>query len=175
MNWLGIVGALLLALLLQTRLAAFLVLGTSPLDLVLIVVVYVAITSGATTGLLAGAAAGLAQDALSSGIIGIGGLAKTLVGYLVGQASTQFNLVGVLPRFVTFVLATAVHAAVFIGTYELLNLRDFGFPWAGVLGQGAANALVGVVVLQAIELLPGAAERRQARGGGAMRVSRRLD
>ncbi len=175
MKGLAIVGALLLALLLQTRLAAFLVLGTSPLDLVLIVVVYVAITSGPTTGLLAGAAAGLAQDALSSGIIGIGGLAKTLVGYFVGQASMQFNIAGVLPRFITFVLATVVHAAVFMGSYELLNLRDFGFPWGGVLGQGAANALVGVVVLQAIELLPGTVERRQARGGGAMRVSRRLD
>ena len=50
-----------------------------------------------------------------------------------------------------------------MGLYELLKLRDFGFPWGGVLGQGVANALVGIVVLQAIELLPGAAERRQQR------------
>ena len=94
MKTLAVVVALVLALVLQTRLAPFLVLGTSPLDLVLIVVVYVAITSGPTTGLLAGAAAGLAQDALSSGILGIGGLAKTVVGYLVGLASTQFIVPG---------------------------------------------------------------------------------
>lgn len=175
MKALAVIGALILALVLQTKLAPFLVLGTSPLDLVLIVVVYVGMTSGATTGLLAGAAAGLAQDALSSGIIGIGGLSKTVVGYIVGLASTQFNIAGALPRFVTFVVSTVVHAAVFIGLYELLNLRDFGFPWGGILGQGAANALVGIVVLQAIELLPGAVERRQARAGGNMRVSRRLD
>src|SRR3990170_2978843 len=64
MKTLAVVVALALAVVLQTKLAPFLVLGTSPLDLVLIVVVYVAITSGPTTGLLAGAAAGLAQDAL---------------------------------------------------------------------------------------------------------------
>ncbi len=72
--------------------------------------------------------------------------------------------------------STAIHAAIFMGLYELLNLRDFGFPWGGVLSQGVSNALVGIVVLQAIELLPGNAERRQQRGGaGSVRVSRRLD
>ena len=110
MKTLVVVVALALALVLQTRLAPFLVLGTSPLDLVLIVVVYVAITSGPTTGLLAGAAAGLAQDALSSGILGIGGLAKTVVGYLVGLASTQFIVAGPLPRFLTFLASTVIHA-----------------------------------------------------------------
>jgi len=173
MKALAVLGALALALVLQTKLAPFLVLGTSPLDLVLIVVVYVALTSGPTTGLLAGAAAGLAQDALSSGVLGIGGLAKTVVGYLVGLASRQFIVAGPLPRFFTFLGSTAVHAGIFIGLYELLNLRDFGFPWAGILGQGVANALVGIVVLQAIELLPGSAERRQQRA--SMRVSRRLE
>jgi rod shape-determining protein MreD len=174
MKSVAVIGALVLAVVLQTKLAPFLVLGTSPLDLVLIVVVYVAITSGPTTGLLAGAGAGLAQDALSSGILGIGGLAKTVVGYLVGLASTQFIVAGPLPRFLTFLGSTVVHAGIFIGLYELLNLRDFGFPWGGILGQGVANALVGIVVLQAIELLPGAAERRQQRGAG-MRASRRHD
>ena len=90
-------------------------------------------------------AAGLAQDALSSGILGIGGLAKTVVGYLVGLASTQFIVAGPLPRFLTFLASTVIHAGIFIGLYELLNLRDFGFPWGGVLGQGVANALVGIV------------------------------
>ena len=174
MKSLAVIGALALALVLQTKLAPFLVLGTSPLDLVLIVVVYVALTSGPTTGLLAGAAAGLAQDALSSGILGVGGLAKTVVGYVVGLASTQFIVTGPLPRFVTFLASTVIHAGIFIGLYELLDLRDFGFPWGGILGQGVANALVGIVVLQAIELLPGGAERHKPRGSGSV-VSRRLD
>ena len=59
--------ALVLALVLQTTLAQVVVRGTGAVDLVLVVVIYIAISSGANTGLLAGAAAGLAQDALSSG------------------------------------------------------------------------------------------------------------
>ena len=126
-------------------------------------------------GLLAGAAAGLAQDALSSGILGIGGLAKTVVGFLVGLVAHAVHRRRPLPRFLTFLASTVIHAGIFMGLYELLDLRDFGFPWGGVLGQAVANALVGIVVLQLIELLPGS-ERRQQRGGGSgMRPSRRLD
>ena len=48
---------------------------------VLVVVVYVALTNGPVAGLLTGTIAGLLQDALATGIIGIGGLAKTLAGF----------------------------------------------------------------------------------------------
>ena len=65
------------ALALQTTLASLVIRGTAALDLVLIVVVYVALVSGPVRGLLLGLVAGLIQDALSSGIIGVGGLAKT--------------------------------------------------------------------------------------------------
>ena len=51
------------------------------MDLVLVVVVYVALTTGPVSGMLAGSVAGLIQDALSSGVIGIGGLAKSIVGF----------------------------------------------------------------------------------------------
>lgn len=166
--------AIALALVFQTTLSQVLVLGTAPLDLVLSVVVYIGLTSGPTAGLLSGTLAGLAQDALSGGIIGIGGLAKTIVGYLVGLAGAQFIVTGPLPRFAAFFLATILHAVVFMGLYELLNLARFGFPYGGVLGQGLANAAVGIVVFQMVDLLPGAMERRAA-NRGRVRSSRRLD
>jgi rod shape-determining protein MreD len=169
---LAVIGTLMLALVLQTTMAQMLVRGTAALDLVLVVVVYVGLTMGPTTGLLAGALAGLAQDALSSGIIGIGGLAKTVVGYVTGIVGTQFIVARPLPRFVVFVVATVVHAAIFMGAYELLGARRFGFPYGGVLSQGAVNGLVGVIAFQAIELLPGAVERRAANRG---RLKRRMD
>ena len=175
MRTLRIIVAVVLAVWLQMALRNVLVLGTAPLDLVLVAVVYVALKFGPTTGLLAGACAGLAQDALGSGIIGIGGLAKTVVGYIVGQAGTQFIVTGPLPRFVTFVASTIIHAVIFMGLNELLGLARFGFPWGGVLGQGVANAVVGIVTLQAIELVPGAMEPRQERASGEFRVTRRLD
>jgi rod shape-determining protein MreD len=169
-----ICGAIVLALVLQTTLAQLLVRGTAALDLVLVVVVYVALTSGPTMGLLAGAIAGLAQDALASGIIGIGGLANTVVGYVIGLIGTQFIVAKPIPRFVVFFAATILHAVVFMGSYELLGVRHFGLPYGGVLSQGAANAAAGVVAFQVIEMLPGFLERRAA-NRGRMHVKRRLD
>jgi rod shape-determining protein MreD len=129
--------------------------------LVLVVVVYAALTTGPVTGLLTGTFAGLVQDALSSGVIGIGGLAKTVVGFLAGIIGTQFIVAQPLPRFVVFFSATALHAVLFIGLYELLDLRTFGTPYGAVLGQALGNAIVGVVAFQVAELLPGAMERRR--------------
>jgi rod shape-determining protein MreD len=150
-----------LALALQTTLTRFIVRGTVAVDLVLVVVVYAALTAGPVTGLLTGTFAGLVQDALSSGVIGIGGLAKTVVGFLAGIIGTQFIVAQPLPRFVVFFSATALHAVLFIGLYELLDLRTFGTPYGAVLGQALGNAIVGVVAFQVAELLPGAMERRR--------------
>jgi rod shape-determining protein MreD len=158
----GVILAVVLALALQTTLARFVIRGTVAIDLVLVVVVYVALTTGPVTGLLSGALAGLVQDALSSGVIGIGGLAKTTVGFLTGVIGTQFIVAQPFPRFVVFLAATVVHAALFIGLYVLLDLRQFGSPYAAVGGQAVGNAIVGVIAFQLVELLPGAMERRKA-------------
>ena len=160
----------MLALVLQTTLAQVLVRGTAALDLVLVVVIYIAIAWGANAGLLAGAAAGLAQDALSSGILGIGGIAKTVVGFVIGLVASQFIVARPLPRFVVFFAATVLHATVFMGLYELLSLRHFGRPYGGVASQGLVNALVGLVAFQLIEFVPGAMQRRAANRG---RITRR--
>jgi rod shape-determining protein MreD len=158
----GVILAVAAALALQTTLARFVVRGPVALDFVLVVVVYVALTEGPSAGLMSGAVAGLIQDALSTSLIGIGGLAKTVVGFLAGIVGTQFIVVHTLPRFVVFFAATVVHAVVFMGLYAVLDLRHFGTPYAAVAGQAAGNALVGVVAFQVVELLPGAVERRRA-------------
>lgn len=132
-------------------------------DLVLVVVVYASLVSGPVTGLLTGTFAGLMQDALSSGVVGIGGLSKTVVGFLTGIIGTQFIVSQSLPRFVVFFGATLVHAVIFIGLYTILDARPFGTATAAVVGQAVGNAVVGVVAFQLAELLPGAVERRRGR------------
>jgi len=154
--------AILIALALQTTLAGLVIRGTAAIDLVLIVVVYIALKSGPATGLVAGTVAGLIQDALSNPIMGIGGLAKTIVGFLAGILATQFILNGPLPRFVLLLLATALHAAIFMGLYVLLDLRQFPDPTPAVIGQALGNGFVGVVGFQMIEWLPGFVDRRRA-------------
>ena len=159
-----VVGALIataLALALQMTLARFLVGGTVALDLVLVVVVYVALTGGPVTGMVAGSLAGILQDALSSGVIGVGGLAKSIVGFLVGAIGQQFIVTATLPRLVMFAAATAVHAAVFMGFYVLMGLRSFPSPWAAIVSQALGNATVGLIAFTAVESLPGAVERRR--------------
>ena len=158
----GVILAVALALALQTTLDRFVVRGAVAVDLVLVAVVSVALIAGPVTGLLSGTAAGLVQDALSSGVIGIGGLAKTIVGFVAGVVGTQFIVAQSGPRFVVFFAATILHAIVFIGLYVLLDLRQFATPYAAVAGRAVGNAVVGVVAFQLIELLPGAIERRKA-------------
>jgi rod shape-determining protein MreD len=158
----GVAAAIAAALALQTTLARFVVRGTVAVDLVLVVVVYVALTFGPVAGMLTGTVAGLIQDALSSGVIGIGGLANTVVGFLAGIIGTQFIVAQPVPRFVVFLGSTALHALIFMGLYTLLDLRHFGTPYAAVGWQAVGNAIVGVVAFQLVELLPGAVERRHA-------------
>ena len=164
----GIILAVAAALALQTTLARY-VRGTIAVNLVLVVVVYVSLMMGPVVGLLTGTFAGLAQDFLSIGVIGIGGLAKTLVGFLTGIVGTQFIVTQPLPRFCVFFGATLLHELVFMGLYTLLDLRHFGAPYAAVAGQAAGNAAVGVVAFQLVELLPGAVDRRRASKGGIRR------
>ena len=171
MKAVGAVVATVLALAIQTTLARFLIRGNVAVDLVLVVVVYVALSSGAVSGLLTGTFAGLIQDALTPGVsvIGIGGLAKTIVGFLAGVIGTQFIVTQPLPRFVVFFGATLLHAFVFIGLYVVLGLRSFTSPYAAQAGQALGNAIVGVVAFQLAEFLPGAVERRRIQRGGFRR------
>jgi rod shape-determining protein MreD len=155
------IAAILIAIGLQTTLSTR-GFANGTLDLVLIVVVYIAIKSGPAMGLLAGTVAGLIQDSLSSGILGIGGLAKTIVGFIAGVLGSQFIVTAPLPRFMLLMMATALHAAIFMGLYTLLNLRQFPAPYSSIVGQAFGNALVGVVAFQVIEWFPGFLDRRRS-------------
>ena len=154
--------AILVAIALQTTLATMVFRGRTAIDLVLIVVVYIAIKSGPATGVLAGTVAGLLQDALSTGVLGIGGLAKTIVGFASGVLGTQFIVTAPLPRFLLLMGGTALHAVIFMGLYSLLDLRQFPAPYPAVLAQAFGNAFFGVVLFQMIEWFPGFVDRRRA-------------
>lgn len=163
MKALAALAAIAAALALQTTLAGLVIRGTAALDLVLIVVVYISLLAGPVAGVLVGSLAGLIQDSLSLGVLGIGGLAKTLVGFCAGMLGSQFIVAAPLPRFIVFVLSTILHAAVFMGLYSLLDLRHFPTPYSAVLSQAVGNGFIGVVLAQLVELLPGLRERRRAR------------
>lgn len=151
------------ALTLQTTFARFFV-GRLTIDLVLVGVVYVALSFGPVAGMLGGTAAGLAQDALSGGILGIGGLAKTIVGFLAGAIGSQFIVSSALPRFVMFFVASLVHTGCFLGIYALLpDSRAVAVPYGQIALQAFGNAVIGLMSFQAVEGLPGLLQRRRMR------------
>lgn len=164
----------LAALVLQTLLSRFLVHGRLGVDLVLVAVTYLGLTSGPVVGLFAGTIGGLTQDALSTGIIGIGGLAKTIVGFIAGIIGTHFIVSQPIPRFVVFLGASLMQVAVVVGLETVLELRPLARTYPLTLLEAAGNGLVGVVLLQLSDLLPGAMERRKV-ARGSVRARRLHD
>jgi rod shape-determining protein MreD len=157
--------ALGLAVVAQSAIGALAWRDQPVVDLVLVAVVFVALAGGPVAGILAGTCAGLVQDALSSGILGIGGLAKTLVGFTVGRLGSQFIVTAALPRVLAFAAATAAHAVIFMGVYWVLGLRSFPNPVPSVAVQALGNGLVGAVGFRVSEWAPRALERRRASRG----------
>ena len=151
---LAVAGVGVIALILQSVIGYQLVGRRSLVDLPLVVVVSGAIFLGPTIGLLAGTVTGLSQDALSGGILGVAGLAKTLVGFIAGVMATQFIVSALLPRFVVFMTMTWVHGICFVGVYAMIERAGLGNPWRGLLVQSLLNAVVGVVATRVVERGP---------------------
>jgi cell shape-determining protein MreD len=104
---------------------------------------------------------GLAQDALAGGIVGLGGMTKTLIGFFVGVLGAQFNLSTTVPRLVMFVAATLVHQVVFEGLHAMIGGRPFAIQLSGALIQALANGLLGIVAFFIVEQGPGTLQRRR--------------
>jgi len=165
----GVLAALALALLLQTTLAGVSMAGGTRVNLVLVAVIYVALAFGAAAGLLAGTAGGLAQDALAGGIVGVGGLSKTLVGFLVGVLGAQFIVSQPLPRFVMFVGATFLHEVCFQALHALVESRGFTMHYSATLIQAVVNGGIGIAAFLLVEQGPDLLQRRQSRAAFSRR------
>jgi rod shape-determining protein MreD len=150
----AVVAALGLALLLQTTLAGVSMTAGARVNLVLVAVVYVALAYGALTGLLAGTVGGLVQDAIAGGIIGIGSLSKTVIGFLVGVLGAQFIVSTPVPRFLMFVAASFVHEVFFQGLYALVESHPFRMQYSTVLVQAFVNGAVGIAAFLLVERGP---------------------
>lgn len=151
------------ALVVQSVLAGLFIGGTVAVNLVLVAVVYLALAYGAVTGLLAGTIGGLVQDALGGGIVGIGGMTKTLIGFFVGVLSAQFNLATTVPRLVMFVAATFVHELMFGGLQAIAGGRHFALKSSAVLLQALVNGLIGAATFLIVENGPEMLARRRMR------------
>ena len=124
---------LLLQMLLPNYLPFF-----SYVDLPLVVTVYFGLQRAPMLGMLAGTALGIGGDAVASGVLGVGGFAKTLIGYLVAMASVRFALENPLARLAIVALSSAANTVLFIGLNLMLEQ-----PVAEIATYGALGRLVG--------------------------------
>jgi len=159
--WVG--AGLMLALVCQTTLVPEVGGSGVPVDLVLVVVISVAIASGPSAGMWAGAAGGLLQDGLSGGVIGVGGLVKTLVGHAAGHVGAYFMVARWWHRFLVFFFGSVAHAGCFIGIYSLLSATKPMSSYRAVLIQAAVNAVLGVIMAIGLQIAPSVLERRRLR------------
>ena len=163
MKTLGVLVGLAVALLIQTTLAGISFQAGTRVNFVLVAVVFIALLLGAVPGLLAGMAGGLAQDAVAGGIVGIGGISKTVAGFLVGVLGGQFIVSQPQPRFLMFAGATVLHELCYQALYALVESHGVRFHQRDVLTQAAVNGVVGITAFYLVESAPGAMQRREAR------------
>ena len=152
------------AVVLQAALARYTVGGRWVFDLVLVGVVYAALQQGAIAGMVAGTVGGLLQDSLSGGILGTGGLTKTLTGFVAGGVGTQFVVAKPHAKAVIVAGATVLNRAMAIGLDGLIHLAWPPVSWTAVLGEVAANTVCAFVVFAVANALPGAMARGRLRG-----------
>ncbi|HLG14984.1 MAG TPA: rod shape-determining protein MreD [Blastocatellia bacterium] len=101
-------------------------------DLQLVVTVYVALQRALLPGLVTGFASGLCGDAISGGILGIGGFSKTLIGYLVAMISIKFSFDNPLARLGVVAVASAVNTAIYV---SLTLVLEQPLPFVGTWGE----------------------------------------
>jgi rod shape-determining protein MreD len=151
--------AVVIAVVLQVTFARYTVGGRWAFDLVLVGVVYVALRWEAVAGMIAGTIGGLLQDMLSGGIIGVGGLAKTLTGFATGIIGTQFVVTKPHARAVIVAAASFLHRLITVGLLGLIDQQWPGIPWTAMLGETAINSVCGFLAFQLTDALPGAVGR----------------
>jgi rod shape-determining protein MreD len=108
--------ALLVEMLLSKRLSFF-----QYLDLPLLITVYFSLQRAPVLGMLTGAAAGIAGDAVDGGVLGTGGFTKTLLGYIIAILSIKFPLQNPLARIAVVAVASITSTIIYVGLNLMLD------------------------------------------------------
>lgn len=118
------------------------------LDLPLILVVYLSLHSTAAKGAFRGTCFGLLSDLLVGTLLGLNGLSKTLIGYLVGLLRVRAAAEGVLGRMLLLAAAAALDTVVLVAILDLLGqpLPDGPVPFIAI--RSCVAAVAGVFVFR---------------------------
>jgi rod shape-determining protein MreD len=124
------------------------------LEMPLLVVVYLGLMRrNPVSGLLIGAAVGLAQDCWSKNPLGMFGITKTLVGYFAASVGMKLDVDNVLIRFILAFFFYVFHQAFYWVMEHALLSQQSPFSLTSWVGLGVLNALVGVGLFHFLDKL----------------------
>ncbi len=133
-------------LVIHATLVNYLTIGNAIPDILIIWVVYIAVTSGQMSGLVAGFLIGLFVDFISGGVLGLSALTKTLVGFLAGYFFNENKIEQNLSTW-RFVIAVGLAALLHNAIYFLIFLQgtDVGW-WRALVLHGIPSTLYTTVL-----------------------------
>jgi rod shape-determining protein MreD len=155
----SVLATVLVAVLVQVLLSRFTIADRWVFDLVLVGVIYAALQWGAVAGMLAGTIGGLLHDVLSGGIAGVGGLAKTVVGFAAGGIGSQLVVAKPQGRMLIVAAASLAHRFILVGLQAMIDQQWPAVSVTALVSETLINALIGFVAFQVTESLPGAVSR----------------
>src|SRR5262245_16692684 len=120
--------AILIALLAQTSPVLFTVGSGLRVDLTLLVVVYFSLFWGGERALVLGFLAGLCHDALSSEVLGLSALSKSLAAFVVHTLSRQVQAQSLIAQVLFTCLAVAVDTLARLVVLVVFQMRTLALP-----------------------------------------------
>lgn len=135
--------------------------GFSFVDFPLIVVVYAALQRNSIRALLFGTISGIAIDALSGGLLGSSGFAKTVVAYIVAEIARRVYLDNLLLRIPVIAGACLLHDALYYGIHRMFGQTPEGDPFVIMAYRVIGTTIAGTLVYLLMQNL--SAERPRAR------------
>lgn len=146
--------AVLISVVAQTTYKVFIDSSVLEIDIPLVVVVSAALSGGSVIGMWTGTVAGLLQDVMSGGIIGVSGLAKSIVGLSVGAIGAQFLVTSNWERSLIVATATVLHFFCFLGVYAVIPSAGPQLLFSTVLVQAVSNGVMALTIFFIIEHAP---------------------
>ena len=121
-------------------------------DLPLLVTIFFAVSRrNPVSGLLTGCFIGLVQDALTAKMIGLYGIAKTIVGYVTSSLGVKIDVENPGSRLLITFVFYLLHRVVYLIVQRGLVQENVPGQWLHHLGAALANGLLAIVLFAVLD------------------------
>ncbi len=108
-----------------------------------VVVLYFSIRRGEIFGALLGTMCGLAQDAFSLGVFGVGGLTKTLLGFWTGYVSKRIDIAPFARNALFMLVMSVLEVSLWVLIMAVVRQKPVNLQGGLILLQPVVTAVVG--------------------------------